>query len=97
MYRIASHQVFYRNQLYPMSYVEINSGGLFSGIYPLREETASTEFYDGLLIPVPSDTPLPQPFHTIDDIRRSNIAKVVSTGHKIHLYRLHQGRLFRHL
>lgn len=53
MRRIASHYVYYR-QLHRMSYVELTEGNLFSGVYPLEEEIAGTEFYDGILVPIAS-------------------------------------------
>lgn len=51
MRRVASHYVYY-SQLHRMSYVELTDGNLFAGVYPLEEEIAGTEFYDGILVPV---------------------------------------------
>ncbi|MDR2118154.1 MAG: hypothetical protein LBP25_01265 [Tannerellaceae bacterium] len=93
MRKIASHSIFWK-QLYPLSYMELTEEGIFLGIYPLQGETASTEFYDGLLVPVPEGTLLSSPF-TPEQIRRSGITERVSTGDKIYLYRLHGGIMHR--
>lgn len=50
MRRIASHYVYW-HRLYKMHYIELDDAGRFQGIYPLKEEIAGTEFYDGTLIP----------------------------------------------
>ncbi|MDR1499777.1 MAG: hypothetical protein LBI58_02235 [Tannerellaceae bacterium] len=71
-----------------MSYVEITDQGVLLGIYPLEEEIPSTEFYDGLLFIVPAGAALPHPI-TAEDVRRSGITDRVSSGDKIHLYRIH--------
>lgn len=52
MRRVASHYIYYRH-LFRMHYVELDDDGCLSGIYPLTEEIAGTEFYDGIVIPVP--------------------------------------------
>lgn len=51
MRRVASHYIWFR-QLYRMHYVELDSQNRLVGIFPLSEEIAGTEFYDGLLIPI---------------------------------------------
>ncbi|MDR1938215.1 MAG: hypothetical protein LBQ73_06940 [Tannerellaceae bacterium] len=94
MRRIASHRVFWK-ELYPLSYVELTDEGVFQGVYPLREETPATEFYDGLLLPVPQGAPLSYPL-TPEEIRRSGLTENVSTGDKIHLYRIHGESIYRH-
>ena len=48
MRRVASHYIWFR-QLYRMHYVELDSQNRLVGIFPLSEEIAGTEFYDGLL------------------------------------------------
>jgi len=35
-----------------MHYIELDDKGIFRGVYPLQEEIAGTEFYDGVIIPV---------------------------------------------
>lgn len=52
MRRVATHYIWFR-QLYGMHYVELDADNRLVGIYPLQQEIAGTEFYDGLLIPVP--------------------------------------------
>ncbi|SEG19319.1 hypothetical protein SAMN05444001_11937 [Parabacteroides chinchillae] len=53
MRRIASHYI-YCHQVYKMHYLELTDEGLYMGLYPLTEEIAGTEFYDGILVPVSS-------------------------------------------
>jgi hypothetical protein len=93
--KIASHQIFWK-QLYPLSYIELADGGVLLGIYPLQEETASTEFYDGLLVPVPAETLLSSPL-TPAQIRCSGITGNVSAGATIVLSRIHGTILYRHI
>ena len=51
MRRVASHYIYWR-RLYRMHYIELDDQGVFAGIFPLEQEIAGTEFYDGILIPV---------------------------------------------
>ncbi|MDR1557096.1 MAG: hypothetical protein LBS88_08715 [Tannerellaceae bacterium] len=94
MRRIASHSIFCK-QSHPLSYIELTDEGIFLGIHPLEEETAATEFYDGLLIPLPAGSRLPYPF-SLERIRQSGITEHISPGDKIHLYRLHREVIYRH-
>ncbi|MDR1919055.1 MAG: hypothetical protein LBQ65_05355 [Tannerellaceae bacterium] len=95
MRRIASHRIFWK-KLYPLSYVELTDEGVFLGVYPLREEISATEFYDGLLLPLPPGAPLSHPL-TAEEIHQSGLTDQVSTGDKIALYRIHGARVYRHL
>lgn len=52
MRRIASHYIYWK-QFYRMHYVELDDRGILTGVFPLEGEIAGTEFYDGILIPVP--------------------------------------------
>jgi hypothetical protein len=88
MRKIASHHIFWK-QLYHLHYIELSNDGAFLGLHPLQEETAATEFYDGLLVVVPAGTLLSHPF-TWEQIRQSRITENVSTGDKIRLYRIHR-------
>lgn len=55
MKRFASHFVFYHRML-RLHYVELSSGSnILNGVFPLEEEIAGTEFYDGILLPLPAD------------------------------------------
>lgn len=58
MRRIASHYIYWQ-KWYRMHYLELDAEGCFAGVYPLEQEIAGTEFYDGTLIPVPADTIFP--------------------------------------
>lgn len=51
MRRVASHYVYW-NGLHRMHYVELSDEAQLNGVFPLVEEIAGTEFYDGILIPV---------------------------------------------
>lgn len=51
MRRVASHYMYW-NGLLRMHYVELDDAGCLVGIYPLEDEVAGTEFYDGILFPV---------------------------------------------
>ncbi|MCD7848817.1 MAG: hypothetical protein LUH63_03185 [Parabacteroides sp.] len=52
MRRVASHYIYWK-QFYRMHYAELDDRGVLVGVFPLEEEIAGTEFYDGILIPVP--------------------------------------------
>ncbi|GHT44696.1 hypothetical protein FACS189438_3090 [Bacteroidia bacterium] len=70
-----------------MGYIEL-AGGIFKGVYPLEAEIPSTEFYDGLLVPVLAGTTIPPPFG-IENIRQSGITDAVNTGSAISLFHIH--------
>lgn len=42
-----------------MHYLELDAEGRLAGVFPLEEEISNTEFYDGTLLLVPSDTFFP--------------------------------------
>ena len=86
MRRIAAHFIFWK-QLYTMGYIEL-AGGIFKGVYPLEAELPSTEFYDGLLVPVLAGTTIPPPYG-IEGIRQSGITDAVDTGSAISLFHIH--------
>lgn len=52
MRRIASHYIYWK-QFYRMHYVELDDRGALTNVFPLEGEIAGTEFYDGILIPIP--------------------------------------------
>lgn len=58
MRRIASHYIYWK-KWYRMHYLEIDADGRLTGIFPLEQEIANTEFYDGVLLPVPVGTDFP--------------------------------------
>ncbi len=53
MRRLASHYIYWQ-RWYHLHYVELDAEGCLVGVFPLEHEIASTEFYDGALIIVPS-------------------------------------------
>lgn len=58
MRRIASHYIYWK-KWFRMHYLELDAEGCFVGVYPLEQEIANTEFYDGTLIPIPADATIP--------------------------------------
>lgn len=53
MRRLASHYIWYKEKVYRLHYLEIDNRNCLKGIFPLTEEIPGTEFYDGVLIPIP--------------------------------------------
>lgn len=51
MRRVSSHYVYW-NGFLRLYYVELDNHGCLAGVYPLTDEIAGTEFYDGILFPV---------------------------------------------
>lgn len=96
MRRIAAHYIYWY-QLYRMYYIELNDDSTFNGIYPLNDETARTEFYDGILLPVNE----PEKLHKLDSssdlfhqCREFGITENVSVGNIVYLYRIHNNKIF---
>ena len=58
MRRIASHCIYWQ-KWYRMHYLELDAEGCLVGVFPLEQEIANTEFYDGTLILVPLETDYP--------------------------------------
>lgn len=88
MRRIASHYVYWR-RLYKMHYIELDDDGRFQGVYPLEQEIAETEFYDGILIPFPQHPVLPFCECVKQGADWKKEADDVAAGRKIDVYRLH--------
>ena len=79
MRRIASHYIYWRKWC-RMHYLELDAEGCFIGVYPLEQEIAGTEFYDGTLIPVPADIVFPAQWLSAAD--------TVTKGTPVSVYRL---------
>jgi hypothetical protein len=80
-----------------MSYIELTDDGLFNGVFPLEAETAGTEFYDGLLIPVDNPdrlTPLNKSSGLLREASLSDITENVFTGAPACLYRIHRDKIY---
>lgn len=56
MRRIASHYIYWQ-RWHRMHYLELDANGCLVGVFPLDQEIANTEFYDGTLILMPVDFP----------------------------------------
>lgn len=85
MRRIASHYLYWRH-LYRMYYLELDDWDRFVGVYPLEGEIAGTEFYDGTLIPLPSDFQLSLPGLQSDEWKKAS--DTLSVGMPVYVYRL---------
>lgn len=86
MRRIASHYIYWK-KWHRMHYLEVDAEGRFVGVYPLEQEIANTEFYDGTLILLPTDITIP-----IDGCFVSaqwlSAADMVTEGSSVAVYRL---------
>lgn len=86
MRRIASHYIYW-GQWFRMHYLELDAEGRLTGIFPLDQEIASTEFYDGTLLPLPIDSNLPSDIFT-SPVKWFERAASVAVGDPVLLYRL---------
>lgn len=86
MRRIASHYIYWR-RWYRMHYLELDAEGCFTGVYPLEQEIADTEFYDGTLIPVPADIVFPAGEGFVP-AQWVSAADTVTKGAPVSVYRL---------
>lgn len=86
MRRIASHYIYWK-KWYRMHYLEVDAKGRFVGVYPLEQEIAKTEFYDGTLILVPADTVFPVEVGFVPTQWISAADKVIK-GTLVSVYRL---------
>ena len=87
MRRYAAHYVCWQT-IRPMSYVE-TSGGIFNGVYPLDTEPSSTEFFNGILAPLPPGM-IPLPSHSPADICLMN--KALTPGSPFVLWHIYEGK-----
>lgn len=86
MRRLASHYIWYK-KVYRLHYLEIDDEGCFQGIYPLKEEIAGTQFYNGILIPLP----LPAPTQKDSILKEwKSLTGQVDTGTPVHIYHLNE-------
>lgn len=86
MRRIASHYIYWR-KWYRMHYLELEADGRLTGVYPLDQEIANTEFYDGTLLPVL----VGQTFHSTDKFSLAEwlaVTESVTENSFVHIYRL---------
>lgn len=86
MRRIASHYIYWR-KWYRMHYLELDAEGCLVGIYPLVQEIAATEFYDGTLLPLPIDAVFPGE-GGFELARWLSVADRVVEGMPVSVYRL---------
>lgn len=66
-----------------MHYLELDAEGRFVGVFPLEQEIANTEFYDGTLLLVPATMDFPPCRHAISirmaGCHRSGYGTILST------------------
>lgn len=85
MRRIASHYIYWK-QWYRMHYLELDAEGCLVGVFPLEQEIAATEFYDGTLIPMPAAFPFER--NTFIPAQWMAEADRVEAGMLVSVYRL---------
>lgn len=86
MRRIASHYIYW-HKWYRMHYLELNAEGYITGIFPLDQEIANTEFYNGTLLPVPACQTFP-PAGISSLTEWLAVADSVTENSLVHVYRL---------
>ena len=86
MRRIAAHWVL-SQKIWDLSYLELDANQILLGLHPLREELASTVFYDGMLVPVPASEP---PIREAAELIRRwrELTARVAIGDRVTVYRL---------
>jgi|GEM_PF-1620268 hypothetical protein len=87
MRRIAAHYIF-KEDLLHLHYIEIDDHNNFVGVFPLSEEIAGTEFYDGVVFPSHS-TDLD--IDSLDSLKKSGVADNIKKGNVIDVYQLREG------
>lgn len=85
MRRIASHYIYWQ-KWYRMHYLELDAEGRFAGVFPLEQEIANTEFYDGTLLPVPSGVSFPP--SGAFSMEWLAVSDRVTVSSFVHIYRL---------
>lgn len=86
MRRIASHYIGWK-QWFRMHYIELDAEGQLIGVFPLDQEIAGTEFYDGtlLLLPVGSDSLADIFISRAEWLKQT---ETVEIGEQVQIYRL---------
>ncbi|MDD4516011.1 hypothetical protein [Massilibacteroides sp.] len=88
MRRIAAHYIYWK-ELLPIHYIELDENRQLIGVFPLKEEIAGTEFWDGIVCPVPVDYK-EEKFTSLDALIESGIVENVEIGSHVFLYRFSQ-------
>lgn len=84
MRRIAAHYIFWKDFL-PLHYIELDDNNLLVGVFPLKEEIAGTEFWDGTICPVCEDSLTDQRFNSLESVIESGMTQSVKIGDRIQL------------
>lgn len=85
MRRIASHYVYWQ-KWHKLHYIELDAAGCLVGVFPLEQEIAGTEFYDGVLTIVPAGMDYPPS----DDFSMEwlDVSRLVQVSSPVQVYRL---------
>lgn len=87
MRRIAAHYIYWK-KLLPLHYIEQDDSGRFCGIFPLNEEIAGTEFWDGVVYPLPAGCLTTNAPETLESLQGSGITDSVEIGTEVVLRRI---------
>ncbi|MDH6357649.1 hypothetical protein [Parabacteroides sp. PF5-9] len=82
--RVAAHYIWFQG-IYKMHYLELDETHCLLTIRPLEEEMANTEFYNGIIIPLPRELDI-QEETLIDHWKR--FTQEVEPGQPVQLYHL---------
>lgn len=85
MRKIAAHYVYWK-KLLPLHYVELDKHNLLIGVFPLTEEIAGTEFWDGFIYPALVDCS--SKIKSFPELEASGITDTVQIGNKVVINRL---------
>ena len=87
MRRIAAHYVFWK-KLLPLHYIELHDNNTLIGVFPLQEEIAGTEFWDGIIYPVSAEKLTETNIDSLDALKTSGITDTVELGDKVAICQL---------
>lgn len=87
MRRIAAHQVYWKTCL-PLHVIEVDEQNRLCRVFPLTDEIAGTEFWDGVIYPAPVTWKGVQTINTLDALAASGITEQVEIGSVITIHRL---------
>lgn len=87
MRRIAAHHIYWKG-LRPLHVIETDDDGRFCRVFPLTEEIAETEFWDGLIYPVPASWKEKVTVDSLASLAASGITEHVKAGSLIVVHKL---------
>lgn len=87
MRRIAAHHIYWK-ELLPLHVIETDDSGRFIRVFPLTEEIAGTEFWDGIVYPVPVVCKQALVIDSLAVLAASGITEQVTAGSPVDIRRL---------